>query len=289
MTAIDGEEISSALRPSVLVDVLYNEGLTYAKAGSLDAAHDRLTAAVALAPDMVDALVVLGKVCAQRGDYARAIEVWETATRRAPGHQAATDGIVRVNAIRADAARRQVIARALRFAGGGALFALAVAIVPTYHAIYGLTHSSSAIGDAALRDTAVSPGVRVGQRATESESIVAFLREFGGARLSAVQARVDQGIVRLVGDVPFASDTTRLRQLATVMRKAQPIDISGVHVRGDTEYVVKAGDTLWGLSVRFYGAGSRWTRIAGANPSAAGSTARLRAGMRIVIPTSGEE
>jgi len=47
-------------------------------------------------------------------------------------------------------------------------------------------------------------------------------------------------------------------------------------------YVVKRGDTLWGIAQRTYGDGRQYKRILAANPSIKGD--RLLAGQTIVLP-----
>lgn len=47
-------------------------------------------------------------------------------------------------------------------------------------------------------------------------------------------------------------------------------------------YVIKKGDTLWALAVKYYGNGSDWTKIQSANPGIVPT--KLKIGSTIVIP-----
>ncbi|MBX9736001.1 MAG: LysM peptidoglycan-binding domain-containing protein, partial [Phycisphaerales bacterium] len=49
-------------------------------------------------------------------------------------------------------------------------------------------------------------------------------------------------------------------------------------------YVTQPGDTLSGISKKFYGKATLWKRIADANPQALSDPAKLRAGVELVIP-----
>lgn len=47
-------------------------------------------------------------------------------------------------------------------------------------------------------------------------------------------------------------------------------------------YTIQRGDTLWGISKRFYGTGQKWKDITSANPGL--SATRLRIGQTIQLP-----
>ncbi len=49
-----------------------------------------------------------------------------------------------------------------------------------------------------------------------------------------------------------------------------------------TKYVVKRGDTLWGIATRTYGDGRQYKKIVAANPAIKGE--RVNAGQTIVLP-----
>ena len=52
---------------------------------------------------------------------------------------------------------------------------------------------------------------------------------------------------------------------------------------GGKTYIVKKGDTLWGIAQRTYGDGKQYRKIIAANPSIKGD--RLNAGQKIVLPS----
>lgn len=57
---------------------------------------------------------------------------------------------------------------------------------------------------------------------------------------------------------------------------------------GEVEYVVSRGDTLWQISVDFYGSGFEWYKIADANPDKVGTLAngrpKISPGQHLIIP-----
>jgi len=55
----------------------------------------------------------------------------------------------------------------------------------------------------------------------------------------------------------------------------------------DSHYVVRTGDTLFGIAERFYGRGEMWTVIARANPQI-GNPKALRVGQKLLIPPADE-
>ena len=54
-------------------------------------------------------------------------------------------------------------------------------------------------------------------------------------------------------------------------------------------YTVKKGDTLWSIARQLYGKGSAWPRIYDANRDQLSEPGRLRAGMRLLIPSAPAE
>lgn len=89
--------------------VYYNQAVELAKAGLLAGARDRLLAALALDPGMLDARIVLGKVYAQMGNHPEAISCWEAALKLSPGNDAAQAGIARARRLMAAGRTRRWI------------------------------------------------------------------------------------------------------------------------------------------------------------------------------------
>lgn len=61
-------------------------------------------------------------------------------------------------------------------------------------------------------------------------------------------------------------------------------DYIALSVPGEEAYVVKKGDTLWGISRSFYGAGRFWKRIEEANPDAVGKEGLIFPGAELTVP-----
>jgi outer membrane protein OmpA-like peptidoglycan-associated protein len=104
-----------------LPDLYYNQALELAQSGSLPLARDKLLATLTLAPDMVDAHVLLGKVYAQLSQYQPAIACWETALKLSPDHIAAQAGMAKARALLTQRARSQMGWRCLGVGLGMAL------------------------------------------------------------------------------------------------------------------------------------------------------------------------
>jgi LysM repeat protein len=63
---------------------------------------------------------------------------------------------------------------------------------------------------------------------------------------------------------------------------AQPMSYDTNSSGANGSYVVRKGDTLYGIARQSYGDGKQWTRIASANPGVRPET--LKVGQKIVIP-----
>jgi LysM repeat protein len=68
-----------------------------------------------------------------------------------------------------------------------------------------------------------------------------------------------------------------------VVIQSRPPTSLVVKASADTTYVVKKGDSLWVISRRFYGKGSKWKTIANANPNI--NPNKLKLGQKLKIPS----
>jgi nucleoid-associated protein YgaU len=118
-----------------LPNMYYNQALELARSGSLAAARDKLLAALALAPEMADAHVVLGKVYAQLGAYQQAIACCEAALTINPEHDGAKRAQSRARQLMAQQACARMGQGILKAALAVAFIVLGVLIPPTYRAL----------------------------------------------------------------------------------------------------------------------------------------------------------
>jgi len=81
-----------------------------------------------------------------------------------------------------------------------------------------------------------------------------------------------------------SADLPALPQLPEINESpVQPSPVS--EVKGEAEsYTVSKGDTLWGISKKFYGEGSKWQLILDANKDKIPDPNKLKAGTTIKIP-----
>jgi len=76
-----GTNATNLLRLSEIPDAYYNKAVELIKKDHIEEAKEALIATIRLNPDDVDALILLGKVCAEAGDYERAVVYWNKALR----------------------------------------------------------------------------------------------------------------------------------------------------------------------------------------------------------------
>jgi tetratricopeptide (TPR) repeat protein/phage tail protein X len=113
----------------------YNHALELARSGSLTEARDRLLAVLALAPDMINAHAVLGKVYAQLGGYESAIACWDAVLKLDPQHEGARAAKAKAERllVRRDSVRFR---RGLLRAGGGVmLVVIGGLLLPAYRVL----------------------------------------------------------------------------------------------------------------------------------------------------------
>ncbi|HPO91034.1 MAG TPA: LysM peptidoglycan-binding domain-containing protein, partial [Victivallales bacterium] len=73
--------------------------------------------------------------------------------------------------------------------------------------------------------------------------------------------------------------------LPEIDKSPMPITQETTEIKGETEdYTVSKGDTLWGISKKFYGEGSKWQLILNANKDIISDPNKLKAGTVIKIP-----
>lgn len=88
-----GEDLTSFAKLYFLPAYHFNRGLAAARNGELNEAIEELQIAVTLDRGNVDSLILLGKICAQKGDYSGAIEYWQHVLDINPDNIKANKGI----------------------------------------------------------------------------------------------------------------------------------------------------------------------------------------------------
>jgi nucleoid-associated protein YgaU len=80
------------------------------------------------------------------------------------------------------------------------------------------------------------------------------------------------------GEVPPMADLPALPALT------EPVIIETPAVSSHTTYTIEKGDTLWGISKKFYGKGGNWQQILDANTDKITDPNKLKMGTVINIP-----
>lgn len=100
------------------------------------------------------------------------------------------------------------------------------------------------------------------------------------------------------GDMAYEIEFQEARDITIKTTKAESTSSSNRNSQKTTSYTIKSGDTLWKISQKFLGAGSKWKTIYNANKDIIESTAKKRGmkssdnghwifpGVKLSIPTS---
>jgi nucleoid-associated protein YgaU len=106
------------------------------------------------------------------------------------------------------------------------------------------------------------------------------LREQGTNRIT--RATVDMTLTENPEGSAIQTVPPPTTSSATSVSTGQPQPAKTTSTASSRSYVVVAGDSLWSISVRFYGIGTYWRRIADANGVTDVRT--IRPGQRLIIP-----
>ena len=309
--------------------IYYNRAVQLAREGALPEARDKVLVALELAPEMVDAHLVLGKISAQLGDYQRAIAAWRDALELDPDNETCKAGIRKAEELRGRGQRSQKLKSYCQYGLVGlALFLAALNLqsylfeaaqtkIPPVDAIRTALNNAEGLPSLGLVVRAVGEEIRVaGQVETalqrqlvkavaesksdgftvevadvevaRSEPLALALRKVletvGEEGLLKISVAQKGDVLFIAGEVPSKRDKARLKDFALAMHGVGSLDMSGLKVRGVTEYVVRRGDTLWDLARQFYGDGGHWPKIAAQNPHLADKYRQIQIGTRLFIP-----
>ena len=101
-----------------------------------------------------------------------------------------------------------------------------------------------------------------------------------------LEIRADDDIVFLVGDVDTRWTLDAILAAVGAIPGVRAVDSRRVEIVSRV-HVVEPGDTLSGLSLRYYGTGADWSRIVNANPGL--TTRNVRLGQKVLIPPIEQE
>ena len=82
----------------------------------------------------------------------------------------------------------------------------------------------------------------------------------------------------------FGKESAVVKSLSTGKAKKKKVSPSKTNPKSTGSYVVKSGDTLWGIAKKYYGDGSKYTKIANVNKDKIKNPSLIYAGQKLVIP-----
>ncbi len=117
-------------------------------------------------------------------------------------------------------------------------------------------------------------------------AVVAALAVVGGCTKKTTPA-ASSAITEVAPPPPVHNGITPAAPIAYADPIVAPVDYQPVSAPSGggagKAYVVKRGDTLWGIAQRTYGDGKQYRKILAANPNIKGE--QLNVGQKIVIPS----
>jgi 5'-nucleotidase len=123
----------------------------------------------------------------------------------------------------------------------------------------------------------------VNKLALPALAVVAALAIVGGCSKKTTPA-ANSAITEVTPPQPVHNGITPAAPISYAEPMVAPVDYGPVSApSGGKTYIVKRGDTLWGLAQRTYGDGKQYRKILAANPNIKGE--QLNVGQKIVIPS----
>lgn len=289
-----GIDSTSLLRLSEFPSIYYNKAVELIKQERLEEAKEALTTTTELNPEDVDTLILLGKVCAETGDYEKAVLYWDKASRLDAN---------RSEEIKADVEKVETLKKKILItekpteekedlmeklretireetkkgltrwtAYAGAILVLVV--------ILGF-YLSFRVFLTPLREQQVMEEEKKEVLIPEVKKIIAL------QGISNILVEEKGGIVYLSGKVPTLWDKQRIEKAVEEVKEIKVTDTRGLEVtypRG-YYYIVKEGESLWIIAERLLGDGNKYNEIYTANNKEIfKDPLKLSKGEKILIP-----
>lgn len=287
-----GIDSTSILRLSEFPSIYYNKAVELIKQDRLEEAKEALITTTLFNSEDVDALILLGKVCAETGDYEKAIFSWEKASgldeSKAEGIKA---DVERVETLRKALVKEEPIREKEDFgeklmvtireetrkgltkwtAYSGAILVLVV--------ILGF-YLSFCVFLTPLREQQVMVEEKKEVLIPEVKKIIAL------QGISNILVEEKGGIIYLSGKLPTLWDKQRIDNALEVVKEIKGIDTRGIEViyPHGYYYKVKEGENLWIIAERLLGDGNKYNEIHTANKEILKNPLRLSKGEKILIP-----
>jgi osmotically-inducible protein OsmY len=216
----------------------YNEALRLAKDRDPAGARDRLLAALALNPEMIDALVVLGKVNAQSGRYDEAITNWKRVLELQPENEAAQSALTAARRIM-KATKRKQQTRTLMTGGIAValLFIAAVALKGYQYAVRQPAPTPAPASAQAAMDASTPYGktVTVVRVDNEAASFTKFLSNLRDDRFASISVVEISGTISITGSLDSQDDLNRLKGMAGSFPGVRAVEASSVEIKPPPE------------------------------------------------------
>lgn len=276
-----GTDSSTLIRLSELPHIYYNKAVELIEKDRLEESKEALIAANELAPNDVEALILLGRVCAELGNYEKALLYWDNVQRidkrKAEEikreRQKAEDlmNIKNKRPLEKNEEGREGRRDLAQWAG----YAMAILLV----IIMGLYFS--------FRKPVATPE-KQGIIATEkNENIAAEIKKlFISYKIHNIAAEEREGIVYLNGKVSTLWDKQKIEDAVREIKGLKIIDMRGIEVaypRG-YYYKIKKGESLWIIAEKVLGDGNKFEEIYKANKGILKEISKIQAGERLLIP-----
>lgn len=139
---------------------------------------------------------------------------------------------------------------------------------------------------AAQAVAAGDPGIAAAAAASQAVDLAEVLRREGRPDLAAlpVQARFEGDRLILEGAVESVEQRADLERYARMVPGAAAISVTNVRVSLPATYTVQAGDSLWAISMKLYGAPDMVEEIYAANRNVMSSPGALSVDMVLAVP-----
>lgn len=139
---------------------------------------------------------------------------------------------------------------------------------------------------AAQAVAAGDPGIAAAAAASQAVNLAQVLRREGRPDLAAlpVQARFEGDRLILEGAVESVEQRADLERYARMVPGAAAISVTNVRVSLPATYTVQAGDSLWAISMKLYGAPDMVEEIYAANRNVMSSPGALSVDMVLAVP-----